>query len=69
MQVLRVSVAPDHISAHTMLAGMYKLGGSQAASQVDLVRCMEAAKLRYKEVLAMLDQAFTEEAVGGPMHE
>ena len=37
-------------------------------SQVDMVHCVEASMLRYMEVLAMLDQAFTEEAVRGPMH-
>ena len=46
-------------------AGVFKAGGSQGASQRELLRCIEGAKLRHKEVSELLQQALLDHSSGG----
>ncbi|KAF5827076.1 ribosomal protein S5 domain 2-type protein [Dunaliella salina] len=54
-----VSVVLD---ASAALHGVYKSGGSLAATPMDFTRCVESAKLRYKELAALVEQAFAPDA-------
>jgi len=46
---------PTH--ACIVLAGVYKSGGSSAATPMDFTRCVESAKLRYNELAGLIEQA------------
>lgn len=41
--------------------GVYKSGGSSPATPMDFTRCVESAKLRYKELVQMIEQALAPE--------
>eukprot|EP00983_Pelagomonas_calceolata_P102825 1158849-Pelagomonas_calceolata.AAC.1 len=47
---------------HNSLTGVYKSGGSLAATPMDFTRCVESAKLRYKELAGLIEQALAPDA-------
>lgn len=52
----------SHTLLHLAVAGVYKSGGSVLATPMVLTRCIEAAKLRYKEMSALVSQQLEEAA-------
>ena len=51
------------MTRHT--AGLYKSGGGPDATPMMLTRCIESAKLRYKEVAELLRAALAEKEADG----
>lgn len=41
-------------------AGIFKPGGDRGASHSEVLRCVESAKLRYKDVSELLEQSLAE---------
>ncbi|GLC34487.1 hypothetical protein PLESTB_001255900 [Pleodorina starrii] len=57
-----VSVVLDQ---HGRMQGVYKAGGKVRADAATLVRCTEAARLRYRELSALLEQSLGQAAGAG----
>ena len=44
----------------SIVPGLFKPGGTKAASQAELLQCVQSARLRHKEVLELLQQSVEE---------
>ncbi|KAK9908249.1 hypothetical protein WJX75_004814 [Coccomyxa subellipsoidea] len=62
-ETLAASLVSTIVDASGCIVGLYKAGGSATADEGMLLQCIEATKIRYKELMVLLKQALAEKGI------